>query len=74
MRRETQRRLFFLAIVGIVATGWVVALQAMLYAVAKVESNLREDAESEAGGAPSAQVQTSIANVDAVWHSVAGCH
>src|SRR4051812_20226861 len=107
---------------------------AMLYAVAKVESNLREDAESSAGargllqvmpataqaldldidepatnilagarylrqlidrfgntdlalaaynagptavtlagGAPSLQVQTYVANVNAVWHSYAGC-
>ena len=107
---------------------------AMLYAVAKVESNLREDAESSvgargilqvmpataksldlnidepatnilagarylrqlidrfgntdlalaaynagptavtlAGGAPSGQVQTYVANVNALWHSYAGC-
>ena len=107
---------------------------AMLYAVAKVESNLREDAESSAGargllqvlpstakaldldvdepttnvlagarylrqmidrfsnidlalaaynagptavtlagGAPSGSVQTYVANVNAIWHSVAGC-
>ncbi len=107
---------------------------AMLYAVAKVESNLREDAESStgargllqvmpataksldldidepalnilagarylrllidrfantdlalaaynagptavtiAGGAPSGAVQTYVANVNAIWHSYAGC-
>lgn len=179
MGRDTARRLMLLAIIGTVATGWVVALQggpvtleaaaaglprvsvarvaacpfpsklrsaferastdaaippAMLYAVAKVESNLHEDARSSAGargllqlmpataaslnldidepesnilagarylrqmldrfgsadlalaaynagptavaeygGAPSGKVQTYIANVNAQWHSVAGC-
>ena len=180
MGREAQRRLALLAIVGSVATGWVVAVEgnsmvtpaanaasspranatrlaacpfparlrapferaardaaipvAMLYAVATVESSLREDAESaagargllqvmpatarslkldvnepetnvlagarylrqmidlfgntdlalaaynagptavaRAGGAPSGAVQTYVANVNARWHSVAGC-
>jgi len=182
MGREEQRRVALLAIVGVLATGWAVALKstsvstpaaraaaprpaakpkqkleacpfpaplrgafesaaldahiapAMLYAVAKVESNLREDAESEAGargllqvlpstarsldldvddshanvlagarylrqlldrfhnadlalaaynagptavelagGAPSQQVETYIANVNLQWRSVAGC-
>ena len=179
MGREEQRRVALLAIVGVLATGWAVALKstsvstdvaraaasrpaaqkvvvcpfpaplrgafesaaldahispAMLYAVAKVESNLRVDARSEvgargmlqvlpstarsldldvddphanllagarylrqlldrfqnadlalaaynagptaverAGGAPSLQVETYVANVNQAWHSVAGC-
>lgn len=182
MGKETSRRLALLAIVGVVAVGWAVALRgtsvtpvasaaasppraalvvrhfgrcpfprklrgafeaasadaaippAMLYAVAKVESNLHPDAKSEAGargllqlmpatakaldlnvdeprsnvlagarylrqmldrfsssdlalaaynagptavqkagGAPSGSVQTYVANVNQVWHSVAGC-
>lgn len=181
MGREEQRRIALLAIVGVLATGWAVALKstsvstdvaraaaprpasrkvkvvvcpfpaplrgafesaaldahispAMLYAVARVESNLRVDARSEvgargmlqvmpstaraldldvddphanllagarylrqlldrfqnadlalaaynagptaverAGGAPSLEVETYVANVNLAWHSVAGC-
>ena len=180
MGREEQRRVALLAIVGVLATSWAVALKstsvstpvasaaapraakkklivacpfpaplrgafesaaldahispAMLYAVAKVESNLREDARSDAGargllqvlpstarsldldvddshanvlagarylrqlldrfhnadlalaaynagptavelagGAPSQQVETYVANVNVQWRSVAGC-
>lgn len=181
MGKETSRRLALLAIVGILAVGWVVALKgtsvtpvasaaatppraraaghfarcpfprelrgafeaasadaaippAMLYAVAKVESKFHPNAESEAGargllqlmpatakslalnvdeprsnvlagarylrqmldrfsssdlalaaynagptaveqagGAPSGAVQTYVANVNQIWHSVAGC-
>lgn len=111
MRRENQRRVALLAIVGVVAAGWGVALKntsvstpvaraaaqsadpraavapkfvacpfpaplrgafesaaldahispAMLYAVAKVESNLREDARSEAGARGLLQVLPSTA-------------
>jgi soluble lytic murein transglycosylase-like protein len=179
--KETHRRLAVLAVVGLVAASWAVALRgtsvtpvanaaaapprtavavhlapcpfphqlrgafeaasadaaippAMLYAVAKVESNLHPDAQSEAGargllqvmpataksldlnadeprsnvlagarylrqlldrfsstdlalaaynagptavekagGAPSGAVQTYVANVNQIWHSVAGC-
>ena len=185
MGKETSRRLALLAIVGIVAVGWAVALRgtsvtpvasaaasppraaalaavvrhftrcpfprtlrgafeaasadaaippAMLYAVAKVESKFHPNAQSEAGargllqlmpataksldlnvdeprsnvlagarylrqmldrfsssdlalaaynagptavdkagGAPSGSVQTYVANVNQIWHSVAGC-
>ena len=181
MVKEIHRRLALLAIVGVVAVSWTVAVKgtsvtsvasaaasppkravvmrfapcpfphalrgafeaasidagippAMLYAVANVESNLHPDAESEAGargllqvmpatakaldlnadeprsnilagarylrqmldrfassdlalaaynagptaveraaGAPSGGVQTYIANVNQIWHSVAGC-
>src|SRR5690242_19733601 len=106
MGREEQRRIALLAIVGVLATGWAVALKstsvstdvaraaaprpaaqkvvvcpfpaplrgafesaaldahispAMLYAIAKVESNLRVDARSEVGARGMLQVLPSTA-------------